>query len=60
MKKCNNCNKEYEEAKNIKLNLGFARIEQSQCPYCHCPIDTKIIHKDINGINTHTFLQKGY
>lgn len=44
--KCLNCNEVYNETKNIKLNLGFVIIEQSQCPYCQCPIDTKIIHKE--------------
>jgi len=46
LKECPNCNKVYEKEKNLKLNLGFARIEQSQCPYCQCPINTKIIHKE--------------
>ena len=46
MKKCINCNKEYEKENIIKLNLGFVRIEQKQCPYCQCPIDTKTIHEE--------------
>ena len=45
--KCINCNKKYEEEKNIKVDLGIATIEQKQCPYCQCPIDIKIIHKEI-------------
>ena len=45
MKKCPNCNKEYNKIKNIKINIGFATIEQKQCPYCQAPISTKI-HKE--------------
>ena len=46
-KECPNCNKEYKEEKNVEFDLGFAIIEQKQCPYCQCPINTKIIHKEI-------------
>lgn len=42
--KCLNCNKVYSETKNIKVDLGFATIEQEQCPYCQCPVNTKIKH----------------
>jgi len=46
LNECLNCNKTYKENKNIKIDMGFAKIEQKQCPYCQCPIDTKITHKD--------------
>ena len=42
MKKCINCNKTYEKTKNIRIDLGIAVIEQKQCPYCQCPVNTKI------------------
>jgi len=46
LKECHNCNEVYNETKDIRIDFGFARIEQKQCPYCQCPIDTKIIHKE--------------
>ena len=46
LKKCLNCNRTYEITNTVKIDLGFAIIEQKQCPYCRCPIDTKITHKD--------------
>ena len=42
MKTCSNCFKNYNKEYENEFDLGFAKIYQSQCPYCQCPIETKI------------------
>ena len=43
MIKCINCNKKYKEEHNMKVDIGFVKVNQTQCPHCQKPVNTKII-----------------